>query len=100
MTPRVPSLPRKILLMSYPADDFLARDRVHITLPSATGPGLSALIAIGMLAIKQRNTPGRTTRKRTTFSRTVPYLGVSVPLAPVDRYPPMDASDPGSIANR
>lgn len=35
MTPKVPSLPRKMRLMSYPADDFFARDRVHITRPSA-----------------------------------------------------------------
>jgi hypothetical protein len=45
------------------------------------------------------NAPGSTTRRRTTFSLIVPYFGVKVPLAPVDRYPPIDASDPGSIVS-
>jgi hypothetical protein len=34
MTPNVPSLPKKMRVMSYPADDFFARERVHMMRPS------------------------------------------------------------------
>ena len=49
MMPSVPSLPTKIRVRSYPADDFFARPPVRTTAPSAV-----------------------TTLRPTTFSRIVP----------------------------
>ena len=73
ITPRVPSLPRNSFVTSYPADDFLAREPVSRTVPSA-----------------------RTAVSPSTLSRIVPYLTDVVPDAPQAAMPPIVASAPGS----
>ncbi len=71
--PSVPSLPTNNLLISYPADDFLALVPVLIILPSA-----------------------KTTSIWRTFSRIVPYNTAVVPDALVAAIPPNVAFAPGS----
>ena len=73
MTPRVPSLPIKSLVKSYPAEDLCGRLFVVIIFPSAI-----------------------TTRRPTTLSFIVPYLCARVPEQLVPHIPPIKACIPGS----